>query len=87
MNKQEGEICRLWPDFQTVFVVFGVLGSMTSPQRSELHSVLRPFNSFAAVQEREKEKSLTTVRQIFWGEDDFYFFQYCFDEKSELYFH
>lgn len=45
---------------------FGVLGSMTSPQRSELHSVLRPFNSFTAVQERKK-KSLITVRLIFLG--------------------
>lgn len=66
---------------------FGVLGSMTSPQRSELHSVLQPFNSFTAVQERKK--SLITVRLIFLGGMIFIylFIFYCFDEKSELYFH
>lgn len=54
------------------FVVFGVLASMTSPQRSELHSVLRPFNSFAAVQERKK-KAFAPSGWDFGG-NDFYFF-------------
>lgn len=56
---------------------FGVLGSMTSPQRSELHSVLRPFNSFTAVQERKKKKPYHRKADFFGG-DDFYLFIYFF---------
>lgn len=49
------------------FLVF--LARWHPPQRSELHSVLRPFNSLAAVQEKEKKKgkiSLTVVGRFLY---------------------